>query len=462
MVSGARPRPLPRARCGQMPGNCCSQLPPRSGGARWRVLRCRAGIAAMEAARCARDRERGRPCGACGPGIPAAPLTPARLRARLAQAASAICRRRPGRSAAPSGRAALCLLALWLLASCGGGSAQQSPPQQGGSPRASPAPQQQPPPRQSPSPLPSPSPAGAAPGGGSREAVPASPRIAGVPTVVWTPLLGSINSSLNSNAPEVRRRPPARPPAGGMRPGPSRQRPQPLRARCRQPMGAQPARRIAAGAEPRLLLQLATRARALPARLQIRYLSSAGQPCQVKDPLLQPGNLSNLLALNPLYTAVCPAGYRCSRLAYTSLRQQLLDVPGDLPPFVGVCAPCLYGEYCHVGVVEKDPRQLLDCGGLATLTTSSTVQLQKQSLLASVAACSAFQACPEGARPAAPYCTAPLPASPAPAAPASGWLRPAPLRRTAHLSTRPPALPRRQLLPRPQPGAAVPRGQLLP
>lgn len=127
---------------------------------------------------------------------------------------------------------------------------------------------------------------------------------------------------------------------------------------------------------------------------EIRFLSSPGQPCQISDPLFNNPNASTLAKAPPLYSAVCPAGFRCSRLTYESFKKQL-NV-GDLPSYVGVCAPCIYGEWCWVGTVEKNPTQLADCGGVATFTTSSAFQMQKQSALMSVQACMAFSPCPEG------------------------------------------------------------------
>lgn len=63
--------------------------------------------------------------------------------------------------------------------------------------------------------------------------------------------------------------------------------------------------------------------------------------------------------------ALCPVGYRCSNNTYNDVRYGFMQ--RWLPPFAGVCVPCLYGEFCKRGTIERKPSTLRTC----TLNTTS-------------------------------------------------------------------------------------------
>lgn len=99
--------------------------------------------------------------------------------------------------------------------------------------------------------------------------------------------------------------------------------------------------------------------------------------------------------------ADCPEGFRCSSHSFQLMR--LLLARQYLPPTLGICTPCVVGEYCPAGTVEKTQVVLDYCNKRSAIYTAIANQDDGGNATGDGELCYNTMLCPAGSYCPEPY-----------------------------------------------------------
>ncbi|KXZ52790.1 hypothetical protein GPECTOR_8g178 [Gonium pectorale] len=90
--------------------------------------------------------------------------------------------------------------------------------------------------------------------------------------------------------------------------------------------------------------------------------------------------------------AVCPQGFRCSAANFAYMRHMMSR--SYIPNVMGICVPCLVGEYCPEGTVEKSQELVEVCSRRSALLSSSGQDGRSSADCGNTRLCPAGSFCP--------------------------------------------------------------------